>query len=51
MGMWIETFPIDIVPLSKRAVTRASFVAADEFQAATFNALSWFLSNRCGFLA
>ncbi|HUN63937.1 MAG TPA: hypothetical protein VMU53_18200 [Candidatus Sulfotelmatobacter sp.] len=41
-GCWVETFPIDGLPLSKKAVVRASFVAADEFQAATFNALHGF---------
>jgi len=41
-GRWVGTLEIESVPASKRAVHRASLVAADELQAATFNALHGF---------
>ncbi|MHB8413475.1 MAG: hypothetical protein ACYDDI_16230 [Candidatus Acidiferrales bacterium] len=41
-GRWVETLQMEDVPPSKQGVHRASLVATDEFQAATFNALHGF---------
>lgn len=41
-GCWVGTLEIESIPVSKRAVHRASLVVTDEFQAATFNALHGF---------
>jgi hypothetical protein len=41
-GKWVEALQIGEVPPSRRGTHRASLVATDEFQAATFNALHGF---------
>lgn len=41
-GCWVETLRTETLPVSKKAVHRASLLATDEFQAATFNALHGF---------